>query len=302
MNNFQNYPNLFIVGMPRSGTSSLYEWLNKHPEIFMSPFKEPGYFTPDKKVLGRRKYNSREDYLDLFKDAKKEHKIFGEATTSYIFFEESAKKIKKEFGDVKIIILLRNPIDFVKSIYRYNYFLSGNETKKDLNLALDEEKKRVKKYLRLKRKNGEGYFNTEITCYRLILKKAYSNISKYKGIFGNENVRIIYLEDMKSNPKKIYREITRFLEVKEFYPKFIIYNEGREVKNLLIPRIKRILRKMPLSLILMLQKITKRLRFKIMSTNRKGKTIKIDINNKYKKKIYDDLSKFKYFKEKYEKT
>ena len=65
--NKNNWPNFFIVGAPRSGTTSLYNYLKTVPEVFMSPVKEPGYFIPN----DFRGF-TEESYLQLFKDVKDE--------------------------------------------------------------------------------------------------------------------------------------------------------------------------------------------------------------------------------------
>ncbi|MEP7158169.1 MAG: sulfotransferase, partial [Chloroflexota bacterium] len=80
-------PDVFIVGAPKTGTSSLHRYLEQHPDVFMSRPKEPGYFAPD--VTGARsedplRYPEDEDrYLAIFAEAGAATRV-GEASTTYL--------------------------------------------------------------------------------------------------------------------------------------------------------------------------------------------------------------------------
>ncbi|TMK23914.1 MAG: sulfotransferase, partial [Actinobacteria bacterium] len=89
-------PDFFIAGQPKSGTTALYEMLKRHPQIYMSPVKEPFYFAADNPLPegtdGRRwrsleqtgiRAESLERYASLFAPARPDQKA-GEATTSYL--------------------------------------------------------------------------------------------------------------------------------------------------------------------------------------------------------------------------
>ena len=69
MNGNHFKPNLFIIGAAKCGTTSLHNYLNAHPQIFMSPFKEPGFFLgPTKEKVLSRKYRDVDNYLSLFSE------------------------------------------------------------------------------------------------------------------------------------------------------------------------------------------------------------------------------------------
>lgn len=108
-------PNLFIIGAMKSGTTSLHEYLNEHPDIFMSDVKEPGYFAEC------MNYYPKELawYESLFKDVKDE-KIVGESSTNYTKLPICTDVVQKiwEFNpDARFIYLMRNPINRVISHY-----------------------------------------------------------------------------------------------------------------------------------------------------------------------------------------
>src|SRR5215831_9169458 len=103
-------PNFLIAGASKAGTTSLHDYLSQHPNIFMSSFKEPNYFVPN------YAYNDWERYLSLFRGARDE-KAVGESSTGYLFCEESPAWIKSVLGNVRIIVVLRNPARRAQSLY-----------------------------------------------------------------------------------------------------------------------------------------------------------------------------------------
>jgi Sulfotransferase domain len=111
------WPNLFIVGAARAGTTSLYHYLGQHPEIYMSPLKEPDFFSPG--ANPRRwveKAYTEDAYLALFRGAGPE-KLLGEASTSYLWFPTAAEAIHARVPLAKILIVLREPIERAYSHY-----------------------------------------------------------------------------------------------------------------------------------------------------------------------------------------
>ena len=98
-----NHPNFFIIGAPKSGTTSLYNYLSEHPNVFMSKIKGPHYFAS--------RIKTKKEYLDLFKDAKKQHICIGEASVLYL-------PTLTDYPDSKLIIILRNPVDVIQSLLK----------------------------------------------------------------------------------------------------------------------------------------------------------------------------------------
>ena len=101
------WPNFFIIGVDRGGTTSLYEYLKNIPEIFMSTPKEPWYFSPVVRSVTPQaigKCNSEKSYLNLFKNVKNET-VIGEASAVYWRDPESAKLIHEKIPNAKIIIV-----------------------------------------------------------------------------------------------------------------------------------------------------------------------------------------------------
>ena len=197
-------PNLFIVGAPKCGTTFLYTYLKKHPDIYFPNFKEPHFFGSDL-IRKNGAYDlSQKDYNDLFSTNKK---IIGEASTFYIFSKKSAQEIYNHNPKAKIIIMIRNLVDLVHSLHA-QFIFSGDEIVEDFSKALDLEKSRL---------NGKN-----IPKQTTIVNKLYyttnilsipNNIKSYINLFGIENIRFIHLDEIKTNPRKVYKDTLDFLNV-----------------------------------------------------------------------------------------
>lgn len=127
-------PNFFIVGAAKAGTTSLWQYLRQHPDIFMPAdigWKEPSYYCD---TYGVKDYDF---YLALFKEAGSRKRI-GKASTPYLSSLESAGRIHEACADAKIIIMLRNPVDRAFSLYKWMHRY-GYENLTPFEAALDAE-------------------------------------------------------------------------------------------------------------------------------------------------------------------
>lgn len=222
-----NLPNLFIIGAPKCGTTSMVKYLNSHTDIFMAD-GEPHYFGRDIKFHHFKM--SEKKYLKQFKDVKNE-KIIGEKSTWYLFSEYAAKEIYEFNPEAKIIIQLRNPVEVAYSLYCHSYYRYGRENVDDFEKALDMEPlrkkgKKVPSSVRFK----EQLFYTEVPKYS-------NQIKRYVDCFGWDHIKLIFFEDLKSNPQNVYSETLKFLGLNDIYlPEFTIENKSKKMKNRMLNR------------------------------------------------------------------
>jgi len=213
---------IFIVGAPKSGTTSLYYYLNEHPEILMSSEKEPDYFS-DKEILdqglyyGKSRIDSLIKYNNLFSKRDKE-KFLGDASVSYLFYPEVSKRIKEYNPESKIIIMLRDPIDRAFSHYLMDYRL-GLTSK-----SFEEEFKNQESL------NFQQHF---------LLGNYYNQVKKYLEVFETENVHIIWYSDFKQNTEKELQKVIKFIGLNtDFKVDFNkVYNSFSMPKNNIIRKI-----------------------------------------------------------------
>jgi hypothetical protein len=205
-------PNLFIVGAPRCGTTSLWSYLKDHPDIFMSAEKELYFFDSDLRPSGWRA-PSLDQYLANF-SAAGGSKIIGEATPSYLHSERAPKEIKAFNPAAQIVIMLRNPVDVIYSLY--NTALWSREPVTDFEAAIEADAKRTSPDL-------IGY--REFTDFP-------KQVRRYFDLFGREHVHTIIFNDLKENPGSVYRSTLRFLNVDVgFAPEFTIVSTNASARN-----------------------------------------------------------------------
>ena len=142
-------PNFMIIGAAKAGTTALYKYLEEHPQIFMSPQKEPRFFALEGEkidfrgpgAMTRFRYvTDIETYRLLFKNVSNELAI-GEASTWYLYIPKAAKGIRHYLPNVKLIVMLRDPVQRA-----YSNFLGlrreGVEPLEDFTEAMVAEKER----------------------------------------------------------------------------------------------------------------------------------------------------------------
>ena len=214
----EKWPNLFIVGVPRAGTTSIYEYLKKIPRIYMSSKKEPHFFSvninPD--IFKSKPIREKTKYLELFSDVINE-KFVGEASTSYIYDPEAPKLIHEIVPDAKIIISLRDPVERIFSHYLLDKRIGWLK-----NSFHDELLSSLNSY-----NNGErDYLGLQIFKYS-------ENVLKFLEIFGKDQVKIVIFEEFVEDPKKILQELLHFLGLDEANNKFenIVFNKSYGFKG-----------------------------------------------------------------------
>ena len=219
-------PNFFIAGAPRCGTTALFTFLKAHPDIGMAEPKEPVYFGQDLEIKGRF---TLEGYLACFAEVKDEKRV-GEASTIYLYSKQAAQEIKEFEPEAKIIITLRNPVEFIYAAHS-RLLMNGTEEITDFKTALAAEDDR-KKGLRIPKKSRVP----EVLFYKHMATFS-EQVQRYFDVFGRENVRVNILDDMAKNPAEVYRGLLEFLDLDpDFQPDFRVVNSNSRVRNLLLER------------------------------------------------------------------
>lgn len=200
-------PNLFIMGAPKCGTTSMVEWLSDHPEIYFSPIKEPHYYNTDHTHNVVTNYNQ---YLNLFKNASENHKIIAEASVWYLYSYEAIRNIILDSSqDNKYIVMLRNPIEMAYSLHEQQVF-NLNEPQKDFKRAwfLQEDRKENKSIAITTR-------DAKLLLYGEVCKLG-NQVNRLLQYVDKKNVKFLILDDIKNDPMKVFDEVLEFLNVSTF--------------------------------------------------------------------------------------
>ena len=209
----------FIVGAPKPGTTSLYHYLNEHPDIDMSSQKEPDFFS-DRSLQKQNLYygKKRIDTLDKYHSLFKRHNITlrGEASVSYLFYEDVPQRIIKYNPNAKIIIMLRNPIERAFSHYLMDY---------RLGLVSESFETIIKS--KLKSSDNNLFYQQYILVSEYALQ-----VKRYLSAFPKKNIHFIYHEDFKENTTIIVSKVFLFLGIDDsFTPslqkKYNIYSQPK---------------------------------------------------------------------------
>src|SRR6185312_16840962 len=101
------FPNFFIIGAPKCGTTALSEYLRRHPNIGFSEQKEPHYFNDD---FSSRHIYSLDEYMKCFASNSADKVAIGEASVFYLSSRSAVRNILQHMPDAKFIVMLRDPV------------------------------------------------------------------------------------------------------------------------------------------------------------------------------------------------
>jgi len=210
-------PNFVVIGAYKSGTTSLYQYLKEHPEIFLSSVKEMSYLayedgvtprsiwgTPIVRDLNQFLIRSISAYQNNFKSVNSE-KAIGDVSPMYMASAVAPERIKHYLEDVKIIAILRNPVDRAYSAYLM-HVRNGRENRNMEDIILENpfEERIIR----------TGFY--------------YPQLKRYFDLFDADKIRILIFEEFKANTVKVMQDVYRFLGVTDsFVPNVnIIHNVG----------------------------------------------------------------------------
>jgi hypothetical protein len=215
-------PSFVIIGAAKAGTSALYKMLAQHPQIFMSPVKETGFFSmmdenpsfstipagagvnrieeSQKRFLEtrRRSVTAWDDYELLFSGSEN-YSAIGEISPFYLYNPRTAGRIARYLPDVRIIVILRNPADRAFSHFLH-YRRDGLEPHESMDDAIDDEDITIDDV-------WWGYRHyVRVGLY-------HSQLSRYLEHFPVEQLKIILYDDLNTSFTASLSDIFRFVGV-----------------------------------------------------------------------------------------
>jgi len=196
-------PDFVIIGAPKCGTSALHATLQLHPEMFLSPIKEPHYFAFD--YPNRREVESLRDYDRLFAKAK-DNQLRGEASAYYLSSVQAVPAILRRRPDAKFIALVRNPVDLFVSFHN-ELLKSFDEDIESPEFAWRMQDKRARGIDIPKRCSSPATLQYRYMCsLGRQLERVFRHIP--------EPQRLILLHDeFRRDPKSTIGKVTKFLGV-----------------------------------------------------------------------------------------
>ncbi len=177
-------PNFLVIGAAKAGTTSLYHYLRQHPDVYMSPVKEPRYYS--REATPRQQRTLRRAYERLF-DAVRSERAIGEASPQYLPSTAAPARIAAALPGVRLIVSLRNPADRAYSSYLGR--LRGARESRGIEEAM-----------------RPGTYYVETSRYAPALARYYRE-------FARDQIKVMLYEDLSADVHGLMRELFRFLEV-----------------------------------------------------------------------------------------
>jgi hypothetical protein len=199
------FPDFFLVGAPRCGTTALSAYLTRNPQVCFARPKEPHYFAKTGYIPGADEL--KRDYLDrYFGHCAAQHRALGEGSVSYLYAPGVIERILHFNPRAKFIVQLRNPLKMLPSYHlRMRFLLQEDET--DFGAAWE---------LEAARKRGE---NIPKHCLEPRLLH-YSDVAKYGAqieqlfkVAGREQTHVIVFDDFVNDTLGVYRRVLKFLDI-----------------------------------------------------------------------------------------
>src|SRR5579864_2296553 len=210
------FPDFYLVGAPKCGTTALYDFLRQHPEIFLPSTKELLFFGSDLSYPTRL---SEKDFLAHYADRRGERRV-GASHTAYLQSVRAAEEIRARRSDADILVMVRNPLEMLPS-WHSELLLETIEDIEDLEGALDAENDR-RQGLRLNRAARNSY--VEALYYSEVAAFSYQ-VERYLDVFSAAHVHVILHDDLRRDPEGTYRAALAFLGVDDtFTPMFAVLN------------------------------------------------------------------------------
>ena len=209
-------PSFIIIGAQRCGTTSLYDYLSNHPQIIPSPVKELFYFDD----YYQRPINWYKSFFPTEKQKEKLERdlvarvITGEASPSYFFHPYAARRIKETLPQVKLILVLRDPIE--RAYSHYNHIKRLNREPLSFEEAIEKEQERITPDIE-KLAKDEFYKADQRRDYSYLTRGYYAKqLTEWYKYFPKEQLLVVQSEEFYKDTPRVYNEIVEYLGLNSY--------------------------------------------------------------------------------------
>jgi len=214
-------PNFFIVGAAKAGTTSFFEYLAQHPQVYVPFCKEPHYFSraPHPAIA-----KNDAEYEKLFAESAGS-KAVGEASVTYLADPEAAGRIHRLIPGARIIVFLRHPVKRAYSAWWQMYNLGYENL--PFEDALDKEQERFDSA------SFRGTCPVHYTFYLYFRNGCYAPaVQRYVDLFGRDMVKVYIFEQAVSRLEETCRDLFSFLDIdSRFKPDLKVHNASQVARN-----------------------------------------------------------------------
>lgn len=209
-------PSFIIIGEARCGTTSLFNYICQNSKVIQPHKKEIHFFD--------YKFDKKKSWYKSFFPFVKEGKITGEATPYYFSHPKAASRLKEMYPDIKLILLLRNPIDrAISSFYKQRDLKIENI--ESIEEAIDLEQERIKNSMDNMLKNNDYDFNHKNYAY-VNRGLYYDNLKRWQSLFDKDQMLIFEFDELYGNIEVSYDRVISFLGLDKEERSFKHFNKG----------------------------------------------------------------------------
>jgi len=205
-------PDFYILGAQKSGTTALFEYLTRHPNIPQT-IKDIRFFD--------KYYHKGSDWYRLHFPLKfskfvsqkiySKKYVIGEATERYLEYPHAPRRVNIITPQAKFLIILRNPVERTYSHYNFNV-IRKKENKSFENAIFNEHEKLKIEFEKMS--NDENYYADQYFRYAYLDRSIYiDKLKRWMEIFPREQFLIIDNEELSNNTSKVYKEVLEFLNL-----------------------------------------------------------------------------------------
>lgn len=181
-----------VIGAQKSGTTSLFHYLRGHPDIYLPPEKEAPFFTPTSLYA-----KGVESYLESAFCNAPEDAAWGTMTPHYMTDPDVPSRIRETMPDVRLIAVLRNPID--RAVSHYKMCRRRELITDSFDVAV--ERQLQPEHLERARRLGVA-LETESECF--VAWGEYGRIlGNYLDNFPSDQLQIIFLDELSTSPESV---------------------------------------------------------------------------------------------------
>lgn len=193
-------PEFMIIGAQKSGTTSLYKYIESFSKNFLPPaYKELQYFSEN--------YNCSKRYYESYFPSCPAGYITGEASPTYLFYHKAPKRIKKFYKNIKLVVLVRNPID--RAYSHYNFLNLTDRTSGVDPLSFDEAVRREEERVFVK-EDSDFFFEYKKFSYKK--RGLYAEqLERWFECYDPSNFFFIETDELEKKPEKVVESLFEFL-------------------------------------------------------------------------------------------
>lgn len=229
-------PELYLIGAPKSGTTSLARWLSAHSDVYFSVPKEPFYWASDyPRLRSHYGFHTQKAYAALFDgEAARAAKWRAEGSTVYLYSEVAMRDIAAAVPQARFVLALRDPVDLVVSVHR-TQLVALNEDEPDF----------IRAWRRCLAggRPGTDPLDLKLVDYPRIgaLGRA---VERALQVVSRERLHIVTLDEMSRDPVRVWRSLTAFLDIDPARePAFVTHNASGKMYR--YPSLRRVTHRPP---------------------------------------------------------